>query len=215
VVLLAAVVSGLVVAAAPSPAEAHRGRARVRYGYRAYVGGGGAVIYGPHGWYAGAGLAATKIFDQRGGPEHLDDGAGVALYGGFRLGQRLSLEVGYLASFHNPATVDTVWGPETDFLVLEALTGDARIFLGRSGNIDGYVQGGVGAYVLGSEHFGVDAVGTGFQLGGGFDWYFSDVWALGLRALYRGIAMGPPDGTGDTDVFISGATVEASLGFHF
>ncbi len=213
----------LVSAVAPGTADARRrivyrrgyATGYVRYGYRAHYEPTGEVVYGPGGWYLGAGLTGTKILDQRGGPEQLDDGAGVSLFGGFRLSDRLALELGWLGSFHNPATVDTVWGPMTDFLVLEGFLADLRVHLDRSGNLDPYLQAGVGVYALGSEAFGLDALGQGFQLGGGFDYFVTDVLTLGLRVRYHGIAMGSPSGRGDADVFVSAATVEASLGLHF
>jgi opacity protein-like surface antigen len=210
--LLALALVALGVAALAGEAEAHRRRAR--YGYRARVGAGGAVVFGPGGFYSGVGLTATKIIDQRGGPEQLDDGAGVSLYGGFRVGERLALEVGWLGSLHNPSMVSTVWGTETDFLVLEALTADCRIYLTRRGDLDPYLQGGLGFYFLGSERFGLDAAGSGFQLGGGFDYYLADRLVLGLRVRYHGVAMGPPEG-GEAEVFISAATVEGALAVHF
>jgi opacity protein-like surface antigen len=212
--LAALLVISLCAAETAEARRRYRRGTRVRYGYRVHYTAAGTAYYGPSGWYGGIGLGATKIVDQRGGPEALADGVGVSLYGGLRLADRFALELGYLGSFHNPATVTTYWGRETDFLVLEAFTADARVYLDRSGNLDPYLQAGLGLYVLGSEHFGVDAVGTGFQLGGGFDFYLNDYWFIGLRALYRGIAMGPPEG-GQADTFISGATVEGSVGIHF
>lgn len=191
-----------------------RRRVRTRYGYHAHVGAGGAVVLAPYGWYGGIGLSGTRILDQRGGPEQLDHGGGISLFGGIRVADRLSLELGWLGSLHNPHQAYTVYGPETDFLVLEAVTADAKVHLERSGNLDPFLQGGVGFYFLGRETLGLDSVGTGFQLGGGFDYYVAPRLALGLRVLYRGIAMGPPDG-GEEDVFISAVNVEGSLGIHF
>lgn len=211
-VLAAAAALGATVVA-PAEAEAHHRRVRVRYGYRAHY-SGEAVVVRPYGLYTGIGLMGTRVVDQAGGPEQLDHGGGITLYGGVRLGERLALELGWLGSFHNPATVNTWYGPETDFLVLEGFTADARIMLDRAGDLEPFVQGGVGFYALGSEHFGLDSVGTGFQLGGGFDYYVAPQVTIGLRVLYRGVAMGPPRG-GDDDVFISAATVEGSVALHF
>ena len=85
---------------------------------------------------------------------------------------------------------------------------------GEQGTVDPYLQAGLGFYALSSEHLGLDSLGTGFQLGGGFDWYAIDALSLGLRVRYHGIAMGPPEGR-DNDVFISAATVEGSIVVHF
>ncbi len=203
------------------------------YGYPGYYGydygyGYGAYPYyapapppmavrsyaGPPIWYMGMGVVGTSILKQSGGPEQLSSGGGMSLWAGVNLGQVLSLELGWLGSFHNPSDVGTWYGKQTDFLVLEGVTGDARIHLSRPGGFDPYLQGGVGLYFLGSEHFGMDSVGTGFQLGGGFDLWLGRVVTLGVRALYHGIAMGPPEG-GANDTFINAATFEGSVALHF
>ena len=210
---------GLLLAAATvlaaRPADARvRVYPRPRHGYRGHV--HGMVAFYPSGWYGGVSLLGLRILDQRGGPEQLQSGLGVGVYGGFRLSERLSLELGWQESFHNPARVATWYGSGVDYLVLDGWTADARIHLGRgeTGTFDPFVQGGVGLYALSSQYFGLDSFGTGFQLGGGFDYHFAANWALGVRALYRGIAMGPPEG-GPDDLFVSGASVEGSLALHF
>jgi hypothetical protein len=170
---------------------------------------------GPTTWYMGLGLFGTSILDQSGGPEQLEGGGGLSLWAGVHVSEVLSLELGWMGSFHNPADVATWWGVETDFLVLEAVTADARLHLTRGNRgFDPYLQGGVGIYFLGSEHLGMDSIGTGFQLGGGFDVWVTPQVTLGVRAKYHGIAMGPPD-SDDNDTFLSAATVEGSLGVHF
>jgi len=168
----------------------------------------------PRTWYMGMGLVGTNIVGQSGGPEQLDSGAGLSAWLGVRLADSLGLEIGWLGSFHNPASVSTWFGAETDFLVLEGVTADARLHLAPGRPFDPYLQGGVGVYFLGSEHFGLDSVGTGFQAGGGGDIWLTPAITLGVRALYRGVAMGPPDG-GDNDTFVSAVTLEGALAFHF
>jgi hypothetical protein len=173
------------------------------------------VYAGPTTWYMGLGLFGTSILDQTGGPEQLEGGGGLSLWAGLHVNEVLSLEVGWLGSFHNPAEVATWYGVDTDFLVLEGVTADARLHLARGNRgFVPYLQGGVGLYFLGSEAFGMDSVGTGFQAGGGFDLWLGPQVTLGVRGRYHGISMGPPDG-GDNDTFISAATVEGSLGVHF
>jgi hypothetical protein len=169
----------------------------------------------PDWWYAGVGVVGTSILGQSGGPEQLQSGGGLSAWIGVNVARELSLELGWLGSFHNPATIATYYGPTTDYLVLDGLTADAKVHLGRSGIIDPFLQGGVGLYFLGSQHSGyADSVGPGYQLGGGVDFRVSPIVSLGARALYRGISMGPPDGTVD-DTFIHALTVEGSLAFHF
>jgi hypothetical protein len=179
-----------------------------------------AVRARPSLWYAGVGLVGTSILDQSGGPQQLETGGGVSAWVGLNLSRVVSLELGWLGSFHNPATVSTWYGPETDFLVLEGVTADAKVHLMR-GPITPYLQGGVGVYSLSSQHGSVfDSVGPGYQLGGGVDLAAGPFVTFGLRALYRGIAMTPPhadsfDTMSTGTSLIHAATFEASVAFHF
>lgn len=191
-----------------------QGEASAQYRYRRARPAASVVIV-PHGLYVGGGLVGTVVADQQGGPEYLDNGGGVSLYGGIRLGRVLALELGWLGSFHNPQTVDVGFGPETDFLVLGGVTADAKIFFQtRSQAGEPFIQGGLGVYFLDSENFGTDSVGTGFQLGGGYNFFVGRNLDLGVRALYRGMAMGPPESNLD-DTFVSAVTLEGNLTVHF
>ena len=173
-----------------------------------------AIYAGDPIWYVGIGGFGTRILGQSGGPEELNSGGGLSVYAGVHVSRALSLELGWMGSLHNPAPVSTWWGPETDYLVLEGATADAKIHLGGFGGLVPYLQGGVGLYWLGSDHFGADSVGAGFQLGGGLDLWLSRSVSLGARVLYRGIAMGPPDANFN-DTFINALTAEGTLAVHF
>lgn len=201
----------LVAATTLIPMPAAEARVRVRAHGHAHI---GVWAWPATGWYGGIGLVGNSILDQAGGSEQLESGFGFTLYGGLHVNERLSLEAGWLSSFHNPARVDTWYGTDIDFLVLDGFTVDARIHLAHSGNFDPYLQGGLGLYALSSEYFGLDSIGTGFQLGGGFDLWLSPSVTLGARVRYHGISMGPPDRR-DDDLFISALSAEGSLGLHF
>jgi hypothetical protein len=169
----------------------------------------------PYGLYAGAGLVAHRVVDQSGGPALVDSGSGLALFAGVRLSQRLALELGWVATFHTPDMAAFDFGEDTDTVVLNGFTGDAKIFLGAEGHsIEPYVQGGIGVYLLDSSYLGTQSVGSGFQAGGGVDFHVGRHLDLGLRGLYRGIAMGPPD-SGDNDTFISALGAEGNLTLRF
>jgi hypothetical protein len=165
-------------------------------------------------WYLGVGVVGTDIVGQSGGPEQLNPGGGLSAWLGMHVNNSLSLELGWLGSFHNPAPVGTWFEPGTDYLILEGVTADARIHLSGPGQFDPYLQAGVGLYFLGSEALGMDSIGTGFQVGGGFDVWVGPAVTLGVRARYHGISMGPPDST-ERDTFLSAVTLEGSLGLHF
>jgi hypothetical protein len=193
----------LALAALPDRADARR-----YYRSRARVG----VVLVPGGLYVGGGPAGAAIIGQSGGPELLDNGGGLALFAGLRINPRLALELGWLGTFHNPA--ETGFG-DVDYLVLNGFTGDARVYLGESGQTsEPYLQGGLGLYLLDSTYFGAQSVGSGFQLGGGYDFFLSQQISLGVRALYRGIAMGPPD-SNRNDTFLSAVTLDGSLKIDF
>ncbi len=169
----------------------------------------------PPGVYAGAGIVGTNILSQSGGEELIDDGLGFSLFMGIKLNDRVALEGGVASTFHNPVSVQTSFGDDVDYLVLTAATVDAKIFFPNGGQrFVPFAQGGLGLYLLDSENFGAQSVGSGFQLGGGFELPIGPRLDLGLRALYRGIAMGPPESNND-DTFVSAVSAEANLAFHF
>jgi Outer membrane protein beta-barrel domain len=206
---LVALAAGLGLLLATGTADAQR-YARHRYfEHRAQV------VVVPYGLYLGAGLLGIRMLGQRGDAKLLDDGGGVTAFVGLRLIQRLALELGWLATYHDPEAIESTFGPDTDHLVLNGFTGDAKIFLGPNrSRVDAYVQGGVGLYLLDSTYFGTESIGTGFQAGGGIDFHLGSHLDFGLRALYRGIAMGPPDEDED-DTYISAISGEANLVLHF
>lgn len=208
-VIAAAIAGALALAGNASDAAADRYYA-VPYRPR------GAILVFPKDAYVGAGLIGTRVLAQQGGDELIADGAGITLYAGIRLNERLALEAGWSATLHNPTSVDTPFGPDTDYLVLHGLTADAKLYIPHSSSktLEPYLQGGVGVYLLDRQYFGTEAIGTGFQLGGGIDFVSSPRVRLGLRALYRGISMGPPS-SADNDTFISAASVEANVTLRF
>jgi hypothetical protein len=191
--------------------------AQAQYRARGHGHGHGhvSVAFFPPGVYGGAGLVATKIMSQHGGEELLEDGAGLSLFMGIRLNPRLALEGGVTSTFHNPVRVQTAFGSDVDYLVLNAATVDAKVFFPKGNKrLVPFAQGGLGLYLLDSDYFGTQSVGTGFQLGGGFDMKLGPAVNLGLRALYRGISMGPPETTLD-DTFVSALSAEANLALSF
>jgi hypothetical protein len=171
------------------------------------------LIIGPDNLYGGAGLVATHIVRQDGGPELLEDGVGFDVYGGVRVGKGLALELGWVQSFHNPAVVDTYYGTDVDYLVVDALTADARIYLQASDPLEFYLLGGLGAYALSSQYFGLDSIGSGFQLGAGLDIFIGESLTIGGRAVYRGMLMGPPD-SNIRDTFVSALTLHGTIALH-
>ena len=173
-----------------------------------------AVVVDPYGLYVGAGLIGMRVLDQSRGAALIESGSGLTIYGGLRLSRSLALELGWAATFHEPARADNGFG-SGDSLALNGFTADAKIYLGGEGDrVEPYVQGGVGLYLLDSTYLGARSVGSGFQGGGGFDFHIGSYVDLGGRALYRGIAMGPPH-SDENDTFISAIAGEANLTLRF
>jgi len=169
----------------------------------------------PSGWYVGLGGHTTAFVRQTGGPELLKRGGGLSVYGGLHVTPRATLEFGWTESFHNPAEVETIYGPNVDYLVLDSWTVGSRIYIGPMTNtFSPYVQLGLGVYALSSEYFGLDSSGTGFHVGLGGDFWLSDFLTLGGRIRYRSIAMGVP-GAGSNDTFLATTLVEVGIGFHY
>ena len=207
----AVMTAGLTASAPDADAQRYRARGRVHgHGH-----GGAAVVIYPRGLYVGFGLLGNVILSQSGGDELIDNGAGVSLFGGWRLADKLALELGYMGSAHNPADVDIGPYRDVDYLILNGVTGDARIYLGDPlAPQELYVQGGLGLYLLDSTYFGTQSVGSGFQLGGGIDFHVAPMLDFGLRGLFRGISMGPPESRED-DTFLTALTLEGNLTLHF
>lgn len=219
ITIMTAVVTGTMMSLDTASAEAgryyrsrpHRYHARP-YQPQAHVG----VFLYPRGLYVGAGLTASRILHQSTGPGSaaglIDDGAGLTLFTGLRINRTLALEAGWIGTVHGP---DGAAFDQAEHLMLNGFTADARVYLPSSSEgLEPYLQGGLGLYLLDSTYFGTESVGSGFQLGGGFDLRLGDSVKLGLRALYRGLAMGPPD-AGYADTYVGALSAEGNLVLQF
>jgi hypothetical protein len=173
------------------------------------------VVAPPTGLYLGASAVALAVLDESGGPDLLSSGTGLRLFGGWRLGGRLALELGWMSTFHDAGEADADFGSDAETLSLIGFTGDAKIFLGRlSERTEVFALGGVGFYLLDSEYLGARSIGSGFQAGAGVDVHLSPDVDLGGRAIYRGIALGPPD-PDDDDTFASALGLELGVALRF
>ncbi|MFW5925472.1 MAG: outer membrane beta-barrel protein [Myxococcota bacterium] len=174
-----------------------------RYGYAA-----------PLGFYLGLTGHGTSVVAQSGGPEPLQGGGGFKLLAGLHLHPRVALELSWFESWHNPARVDTTFGTDVDYLVIDAFSLGLKINLLPIDVFVPYVTVGAGGYVLGSTYFGVDSTGGGFHLGAGVDWWVADFLTLNVGVTYRGTSMGPPNRDFE-DTYFSLLSFEGGLGLHF
>lgn len=210
VIMMAVTTAGVLVAHAPdADAQRYQRRYYARPYYRPHA---RVVAIYPQGLYVGGGLVINRILHQEGDSDLLSNGAGLTLYTGLRINRALAVEAGWIGTLHRQPSASNAFG---DGVVLNGFTGDAKLFFESSSeSFEPYVQAGVGLYLLDSGYFGAQSAGAGFQAGGGFRYKLGEHADLGLRALYRGLAMGPPNAT-YSDTYVSGLTVEANLGFQF
>jgi hypothetical protein len=170
------------------------------------------------GLYLGLGAFGDGVINQANSSvDFLTSGAGYNLMIGFRLSPNFALELGFGEGFHNNVT--NAWGDTVDYLVLSQVTADAKLILPLpGGQIQPFVQGGVGFYVLADAYDSEIASGGGFQLGGGLDFWVNPWWSFGGRLLYHGIqftSFNEPQVGRSSSPFLSTVSLEANAQIHF
>jgi hypothetical protein len=161
----------------------------------------------------------TLRLAQDGGVEYLRHGGGIGIFGGVDIGRIVTLHFGYDASFHNPDTScdgngNYVWCTSS-FLVLETVHADLKLRIPTRTRVMPFFQvGGLVAWI-GRQDYPTDAVGGGFEVGGGIDFWLARHVTLGIHALYRGIRMGDYYTYTGSDTFLSLLNVGGDLTFHF
>jgi hypothetical protein len=178
--------------------------------------------YGPpvdrSGLYLGLGAFGDAVVNQANSAVgFLTSGAGYDVTIGLRLSPNFALEFGLGQGFHNNVT--DAWGDTVDYLALNQFTADAKlIFPGLGGQLQPFVEGGVGFYVLTDAFSSEIASGGGFQLGGGVDFWLNPWWTVGGRLLYHGIqftSFTEPQVGRSSSPFLSTVSFEANAQIHF
>jgi len=168
------------------------------------------------GLYAGAGILGDYVGQ---GDAKLSQimsvGGGWDIFAGVRVAPTFALEVGYAMSVH-PTDIDLV---DYEKALMNGLTLDLKFFLNRASSmIEPFIQGGVGYYNVQEEGFaGTQLAGGGFQLGGGIDLRLSRMFAIGARALYKGMYLDNETvvEAATESVYHNHATLEAHVQLHF
>jgi len=161
----------------------------------------------------------TIVANQRGGVEYLHHGGGFALWGGLELGQVVGFEAKYSASFHNPN--DTCAGNQTyvwcgaSFLLLQSVSLDLKLHIPTRSRVVPYFAVGPMVGWIGRSGYLTDAVGGGFEIGGGLDIWFSRHGTVGFEVLYRGLLMSDYATTTGTNTYLSLVQVGATIAAHF
>jgi hypothetical protein len=170
------------------------------------------------GFFGVSGFGAIRLH-QDGGVEYLRHGGGFGIFGGIDLGRFVGLELGYDASFHNPASSCVagavyVWC-NSSFLVLESVHFDFIFHIPTDTRVMPFFQvGGVGSWI-GRSDAPTDATGGGFEAGGGIDFWLGRHATFGVQVLYRGLEMSDYATYTGTETFLSILMVGGNFTAHF
>jgi opacity protein-like surface antigen len=162
---------------------------------------------------------ASIVVGQTGSLSYLQYGGGIGLDLGLDIGRFIGLRLGYDASFHDPqnnctAGASYLWCNQS-YIVLETVHLDFILHIPTGTRFQPFVMAGVLAGIIGRQGSPTDAVGGGFEAGGGFDIWLSRWATLGIEAKYRGIQMNDFANTANTAGFLSLVNVGGNLGVHF
>jgi hypothetical protein len=135
------------------------------------------------GFYLGAKFVGTWLHVDDDGDQAFwikDDGGGLTLDAGYSFNRVFSLELALTGTRH-----------ETSVQAIDANLGAVQLFLHYrfmpGHEFRPYVKGGLGAYILRLEDAGasVRIEGGGVPLGGGFDYFFSNHFSLGVDLTHH------------------------------
>jgi hypothetical protein len=182
----------------------------------------------PHfyvGGQLGGFLVLKQVTDQAG---YMGQGGGGGVFVGYRFTRYFALELNAAITYHNEQIDRNIIALDALFLVNTSV--DAKVYFPSRGRLEAFVQGGIGYGYLGATYgdfacggFGCDttfAQGPSFNLGGGFDYWFTPHLTFTGRMLYRGIAFREAN-YGDIAVrnnnnnFINGIAIDLAAAFHF
>jgi|GEM_PF-1951406 len=161
----------------------------------------------------------TIVANQRGGVEYLNHGGGFAIWGGLELGQVVGFEAKYSASFHNPVANcgggnNYAWCGAS-FLLLETISLDLKLHIPTRSRVVPYFAVGPMAGWIGRSGYLTDAVGGGFEIGGGLDIWISRHGTVGFEALYRGLLMSDYATNTGTNTYLSLVQLGGTIAAHF
>jgi hypothetical protein len=156
---------------------------------------------------------------QDGGVEYLRHGGGGAIWGGIEIGRIVGIEARYTASLHNPARScgagpGYVWC-DVNYLFVETIGLDLKLHIPTDTRVVPYFLVGPMFGWIGRPHFLADAIGGGFEIGGGLDVWFTRHGTLGFEVLYRGLLMNDYGTYTGTDTYISLVQIGATIAAHF
>ena len=161
----------------------------------------------------------TFLLNQRGGVEYLSHGGGLSIFGGVELGRIIGIEAKFSSSFHNPAAdcvgnARYVWCDQS-FLLVQTLGIDLKLHIPTNTRFVPYFAVGPLVGWIGRMGYPTDAVGGGFEAGGGFDIWFSRHGTIGFEVLYRGLLMSDYATYTGSGTYLSMLQLGGTIAAHF
>jgi hypothetical protein len=170
------------------------------------------------GYIGGSGFG-TIVARQDGGVEYLHHGGGLSVFGGVTLAGVVGFEAKYTASFHDPvddctANLQYVWCT-ANYMLVETFGLDLKLHIPTTTRFVPYFTVGPMVGWIGRQGSVADALGGGFEAGGGFDIWFSRHGTVGVEALYRGLKMEDYGTFTGTSTYLSLMQVGGTIAAHF
>ena len=167
--------------------------------------------------YFGTSGFASLVMRQSGGVEGLGPGLGYSFFGGIDIGPVAGVQLSYMSSSHNPdAGCDPYYGVcSPSLLSLEMVSADLRLHLPTGTAFRPFLQGGLGIAWIGRGDYLSDAVGVGYNAGGGLEYYLGRWFTVGATDLYRGVLLRDYAAYTGADTTLGILTLEGNLALHF
>lgn len=167
--------------------------------------------------YFGTSGFASLVLRQSGGVEGIGPGLGYSFFGGLDIGPIAGVQLSYMSSSHNPdAGCDPYYGVcYPSLLSLEMVSADLRLHLPTGTHFRPFLQAGLGIAWIGRGDYLSDAVGAGFDAGGGFEYFLGRYFTLGATVLYRGVQLRDYAVATGGDTMLGLLTIEGNLALHF
>jgi hypothetical protein len=129
-------------------------------------------------------VAASKAICNEKAKCALSHGGGFYIFGGLKLAKFLALELKIENTIHDKDPLSTFdWALVNIF----APTLNIRLFFETKSKFILQALIGGGVYLLGVREWSLDAFGTGFYIGPGFDYEVTEMIHVELSALYQGV----------------------------
>jgi len=161
----------------------------------------------------------TLVARQDGGVQYLSHGGGFAMWAGLELGRIIGLEARYGSSFHDPINTCLtgtlfLWCDE-NYLLVQTFGIDLKLHVPTNTRVVPYVVVGPMVGWVGRQRHAIDAVGGGFEIGGGVDVWFSRHGTIGAELRYRGLGLSDYADVIGTNTYLSLVQIGGTIAGHY